>query len=110
MKGSARKCLAIGALVGLLDGLAFAVSYNTSFDFLAPWLLPLALPCLAVVMRFPAGLNAPEWIPWTAGVLAMGLLGAFAGLMIHRLRRPEPRSTMDSTTPASDEAPRFTKP
>ena len=73
MKGSARNCVAIGALVGLADGLAFAFSYHSSFSFLVPLLLPLAFPCFFVVLRFGGGAQLPDWVPWTAGVLTMAL-------------------------------------
>ena len=105
MNGSARKSLVLGALVGLLDGLAFAVSYHSSFDFLVPFLLPLALPCFAVVLRFPTGPNTPDWVPWTAGVLTMALVGAVVGLVIHWLRRRPQPSTTDATPRASGDSP-----
>ena len=84
-KSSARKYATIGGVLGLLDGLALVLSIHTSFSFLTPILLLLALPCFAVALRLD-GAQFPEWLPWTAGVLTMALLGAAVGLIVHWLR------------------------
>lgn len=86
MKSSARNCVAVGALVGLLDGLAFMFSIHSSFSFLTPLLLLLAFPCFAVALRLDGGDRFPDWVPWTAGVLTMALIGAAVGLIVHWLR------------------------
>ncbi len=82
--------MTIGAIAGLLDGLAFVLSHyvpvhSPVLRVLVPVLLILNLPGLAVIMRLD-GPDTPEWVPWTAGVLTMGAIGAAVGLIIYVLR------------------------
>ena len=85
-KNAALKYVAIGALVGPLDGLAFVLSFHSSFSFLTPLLFLLALPCFAVALRLDGGGRFPDWVPWTAGVLTVALIGAAVGLIFHWVR------------------------
>lgn len=85
MKTTCLKSAALGAVVGLADGLAFVIAFHTAADFLVPFLFWAALPCPFVVLRFNWS-GAPEWLPWTAGVLTTAIVGAVLGLGIGCVR------------------------
>lgn len=72
----------MGAVLGLLDGLAFTGLFHSAHDTLALVLLIPSIPCYATVMAFPWPSTLPEWLPWTAGVLVMGLIGAGVGAAV----------------------------
>lgn len=86
MKPSLLKPMVVGAGLGLADGLAFVIAFHTAADFLVPVLFWTALPCPWVALRFPWP-GAPEWLPWTVGVLATMLPGAMLGLGFGWVRR-----------------------
>lgn len=84
----------IGAVLGLLDGLAFTGLFHSAHDTLALVFLIPSIPCYATVMAFPWPSTVPEWLPWTAGVLVMGLIGAGVGAAVRwgmaQIQAPQP--------------------
>jgi hypothetical protein len=81
------KPIGIGALVGLADGLAFVGCFHSAWDGLAPYLLIPAYPCYFVAMKIGGRFPSPEWLPWTAGVLALAVIGAVIGAGVGWWRR-----------------------
>ena len=51
-----------------------------------PLLLPFAFPCFFVVLRVGGGAQLPDWVPWTAGVLTMDIIGGAMGVIFQWVR------------------------
>jgi hypothetical protein len=85
----------IGSVLGLLDGLAFTGLFHSAHDTLALIFLIPSIPCYATVMAFPWPSSTPEWLPWSAGVLVMGLVGGTVGAAVrwgmHQIQAPATR-------------------
>ena len=90
----------IGGLLGLLDGLAFTGLFHSAHDTLALIFLIPSIPCYATVIAFPWPASTPEWIPWTAGVMVMGVIGAVVGTAVRwgitQIQNPHPKRTRSS--------------